>query len=124
MKNSKNTVIPMNPRWLLLINLSIAILLVGAAVVLKKSSTNYNSGAQFDRNYIAQTRTETDPATLQDGLLFTEAARSTAYRSVLNISNSAAITWVLVALALAMNCMFIFKMNRRHQLALEAATSA
>lgn len=124
MKNSKKAPRKVNIRWFLLMNMTIALLLVGSAIVLKNGSSNYNSQARFDSNYIALAKAETNAETLKHGIIHTEAARATAYRSVLDISNGASITWILLAVALLMNAMFIFRMQRNHQLILADATSA
>lgn len=105
-------------------NISIAILLVCAAGVLKSSTTNFNARANYDKGYIAQAKAETDTDTLKHGLIHTEAARATAYRSVLNLSNGASIIWLIVAAAFVMNAVFIFRMHRNQQLMLAAAAAA
>ncbi len=124
MLNFKKSTRPINPTWFIIINISIAVLLLGAAVILKKSASKYYSGASINNTFISHTEAEENPEALRHSLIYTEAARSTAYRSILNITNSASITWILAALTLSINCMFILRMNRRHQLIMKQTTSA
>lgn len=112
----KNTHVPKNRRhgrWLLWMNIAIATLLIGAAGVLKTGSARYQPQAQFDRNYIAQTQAETDTVMLKRGLVYTEAARATAYKSVMNVSHGASLTWLIIAVAFVLNAVFVFRMSRR-----------
>jgi len=124
MKKSEKAARPSNTRWLLFLNTSIAIVLVCAAVFLQSNSSRYQGQSKMDHAYLEMTKAEKDHSTLQHGILHTEAARATAYRSVLSISNGASITWVLVALAFIMNAVFIFRMNRKHQLVMADLTAA
>lgn len=124
MKKLNKAVRPSNTRWFLIMNVSIALLLVCAAVVLKKGTSSFDSQAKFDRGYIAQAKAETNTDTLKHGIIHTEAARATAYRSVMDVSNGASITWLIVAAAFIMNAIFIFRMNRKHQLIIADAAAA
>ncbi|BDS05219.1 hypothetical protein NT6N_02590 [Oceaniferula spumae] len=124
MKSPKKTSGSSNMRWFLILNISIAVVLVCAAGILKKGSAGYQGQATFDRNYIAMTKAEKDNGTLKRGIVYTEAARADAYRSLMNISHGASITWILVAVAFIMNAAFIFRMSRKHELMLADAHAA
>jgi len=121
MKTSPKTRRPSNTRWFLFLNTSIALVLVCAAVILTSNASRFKNQSKMDQGYLAMTKVEKDARTLQHGILHTEAARATAYRSVLNISNGTSIIWVLVAVAFIMNAVFIFRMNRNHQLIMAEA---
>jgi len=123
MKKTSKAFSPANIRWFLLMNIVIAIVLVCAALILDRKTSDYNSQSNIDRGYLRQTKSETNTETLQHGIIYTEAARATAARSAHYISNGASISWGLVALTLVMNSLFIFRMSRNHQVTLSKLTS-
>lgn len=102
-------------RWFLLMNIVIAIALVSGAAFLKNGADRYAPRAKFDRAYIGLTQQETDPAMLQKGLVYTEGARATAYRSILNLSHGTSIVWLIVAIAFIANTFFLFRINREQK---------
>ncbi|MBK1830891.1 hypothetical protein JIN77_09150 [Verrucomicrobiaceae bacterium R5-34] len=124
MKAPTHTSRSRNTRWFLFLNSAIAVVLVCAAVLMKNNSERFKGQSKIDRTYLAMTKAEQDSSTLQHGILHTEAARATAYRSVLNISNGTAMVWLLISVAFLMNAVFVFRMNRSHQLSLEEAHAA
>jgi hypothetical protein len=101
-------------------NIVIAIALVCGAVFLKHGGDRYKPRAKFDRVYISLTNNEQDPAMLQKGLVYTEGARATAYKSILNLSHGTSIIWLIVAVAFIANTVFLFRINleQKKQLAL------
>lgn len=102
-------------RWFLLMNIGIAVLLLCGAIFLKRGADRYEPRAQFDKAYITLTNAETDPAALQKGLLYTEGARATAYKSVLNLSHGTSIVWLIVAIAFIANTVYLFRINLEHK---------
>lgn len=121
MKKSATPSAPGFARLFVIVNIIIAITLISGAVILQKTSSSYQPQATLNRGYIDQTKAEKDPGTLQHGILHTEAARATAYRAVLYLSNGTVITWVLVSLALLMNAIFLLRLTRKHELQLSEA---
>ena len=98
-------------RWFLLMNIVIAIALVCGAVFLKRGGDRYQPRAQFDRVYITLAKAEKDPEVLQKGLVYTEGARATAYKSVLNLSHGTSLVWLIVAVAFIANSVYLFRIN-------------
>lgn len=111
-------------RWFMLMNIVVAIALVGGAVFLKRGADLYEPRAKFDRTYIMLTKHEQDPAQLQKGLVYTEGARATAYKSVLNLSHGTSIVWLVVSIAFIANTIYLFRISleqRKRLAAIEAA---
>lgn len=94
-------------------NLTVAIVILSAVVLLKDSSSHYKKRSNFDQAYVTITKTETDPAVLQHGIVHTEAARAQAYRSILNQSNGTFIIGLLVAVAFVANSVFIYRLTQK-----------
>lgn len=105
-----------NSRWMFLMNIVVAVVLISAVLLLKNSASHYQSGSAFNSDYIALTKTETDPAMLQYGILHTEAARAHAYRSILKQSNGTFIVGLIIALAFLANSIFIYRLTRAQKL--------
>lgn len=111
-------------RWFLLMNIVVAIALVSGAVFLKKGSERYESRAKFDRPYITLTKYEKDPAHLHKGLVYTEGARASAYKSILNLSHGTSIIWLIVAVAFIANTVYLFRINKEQKKQLAAIQAA
>ncbi len=111
-------------RWFLLMNIIVAIALVCGAVFLKKGADRYEPRAQFDRSYIILAKAEQDPQALHKGLVYTEGARATAYKSVLNLSHGTSIIWLIVAIAFIANTVYLFRINLEQKKQLATAETA
>ncbi|HCI91709.1 MAG TPA: hypothetical protein DHV60_04055 [Verrucomicrobiales bacterium] len=98
-------------RWFLLMNIVICISLVCGAVFLKKGADRYKLRAQYDRIYIISVKAEQDPQSLLNGLVYTENARATAYKSILNLSHGTSIIWLIIATAFAANTAYLIRIN-------------
>lgn len=105
-----------NTRWVFLMNLVIAIVLISGVFLLKDSSSRYQSASAYNSDYIALTANETDPAMLQHGIAHTEAARAHAYRSILKQSHGTFIVGLIIALAFLANSIFIYRLTRAQKL--------
>lgn len=111
-------------RWFLLMNIVIAIALIGGALFLKRGADLYKPRAQFDRVYITLAHAEQDPEVLQKGLVYTEGARAAAYKSVLNLSEGTSLIWLIVAIAFMANTVYLFRINREQKKQLAIAKAA
>jgi len=98
-------------RWFLLMNIVICISLVCGAVFLKKGADRYKLRAQYDRIYIISLKTEQDPQSLLNGLVYTENARATAYKAILNLSHGTSIIWLIIAIAFAANTAYLLRIH-------------
>jgi uncharacterized membrane protein len=98
-------------RWFLLMNIVICISLVCGAVFLKKGADRYKLRAQYDRIYIISVKAEQDPQSLLNGLVYTENARATAYKAILNLSHGTSIIWLIIATAFAANTAYLIRIN-------------
>jgi uncharacterized membrane protein len=98
-------------RWFLLMNIVICISLVCGAVFLKKGADRYKLRAQYDRIYIISVKAEQDQQSLLNGLVYTENARATAYKSILNLSHGTSIIWLIIATAFAANTAYLIRIN-------------
>lgn len=113
-------------RWFLLMNIVICISLVCGAVFLKKGADRYKLRAQYDRIYIISVKAEQDPQSLLNGLVYTENARATAYKSILNLSHGTSIIWLIIAIAFAANTAYLLRVSleqKKQLAAVKAKTS-
>ena len=101
-------------------NIVIATLILTTVILLKDSASHYQSGSAFDSAYIEITKQEADPKILQHGILYTEAARAHAYRSIIKQSNGTFFIGLLVTLAFAANSIYIYHTTKAQKLALSA----
>ncbi len=111
-------------RWFFLMNIMIATLVISAVVLLKDSSSHYQPGANFDKAYISLAEAETDPTILQHGLVRTEAARAHAYRSILRQSHGTFIIGLIIAVAFLANSIFIYRLTRKQNQAVNEGAAA
>ncbi|MGB0993610.1 MAG: hypothetical protein ACPG32_14220, partial [Akkermansiaceae bacterium] len=109
---------------LIVLNALIALVLVGAVFLLQQSANRYKPQTTMDQNYIEMTAAETDAKTLRHGILHTEAARASAYSSVVKLSHGTSLTWILVAFAFLMNAIFMMRMQRKSNELLAEASAA
>ncbi|HCC20031.1 MAG TPA: hypothetical protein DEP88_02115, partial [Verrucomicrobiales bacterium] len=56
-------------------------------------------------------KAEQDPQSLLNGLVYTENARATAYKSILNLSHGTSIIWLIIATAFAANTAYLIRIN-------------
>ena len=98
-------------RWFFLMNAVIALVVLSAVILLKDSASHYQPRSAFDTAYVEVTKNELDPGILQNGILYTEAARAHAYRSIIRQSNGTFIIGLLVSVAFIANSIFIYRLS-------------
>ncbi len=111
---------PKKNRWFFYMNIVIAIVVLSAVVLLKDSSSLYQPRSAYDVAYVEVSSQETDPKMLHNGIMYTEAARAHAYRSIIRQSNGTFIIGMMVALAFLANSIYIFKLAGRQKVAVQA----
>ena len=96
-------------------NTVIAVVILSAVVLLKDSASSYEPRSAFDSAYIEVSSKEKDPKTLHNGLLYTEAARAHAYRSIIKQSNGTFIMGLMVVFAFMANSVYIYRSTNRQK---------
>ena len=104
-------------RWFFYMNTVIAIVILSAVVLLKDSASVYEPRSAFDSAYVEVSSKEKDPKMLHNGILYTEAARAHAYRSIVRQSNGTFIIGLMVVFAFMANSVYIYRSSNRQQAA-------
>ena len=104
-------------RWFFYMNTVIAIVILSAVVLLKDSASIYEPRSAFDSAYVEVSSKEKDPKMLHNGILYTEAARAHAYRSIVRQSNGTFIIGLMVVFAFMANSVYIYRSSNRQQAA-------
>ena len=104
-------------RWFFYMNTVIAIVILSAVVLLKDSASVYEPRSAFDSAYVEVSSKEKDPKMLHNGILYTEAARAHAYRSIVRQSNGTFIIGLMVVFAFMANSVYIYRSSNRQQTA-------
>ena len=104
-------------RWFFYMNTVIAIVILSAVVLLKDSASIYEPRSAFDSAYVEVSSKEKDPKMLHNGILYTEAARAHAYRSIVRQSNGTFIIGLMVVFAFMANSVYIYRSSNHQQAA-------
>ena len=102
-------------RWFFYMNTVIAIVILSAVMLLKDSASRYEPRSAFDSAYIEVSSKEKDPKMLHNGILYTEAARAHAYRSIIRQSNGTFIIGLMVVFAFMANSVYIFRSSHQQK---------
>ena len=94
-------------------NTVIAIVILSAVVLLKDSASHYQPSSAYDTAYVEVSSKEKDPKMLHNGIIYTEAARAHAYRSIIRQSNGTFVIGLMVSLAFMANSIYIYKLANR-----------
>jgi hypothetical protein len=106
---------PKKNRWFFYMNTVIAIVVLSAAFLLKDSTSLYQPRSAYDVAYVEVSSKEKDPKMLHNGIVYTEAARAHAYRSIIRQSNGTFVIGLIVSLAFIANSIYIFKLANRQK---------
>lgn len=104
---------PKKNRWFFYMNTVIAIVILSAVVLLKDSASHYQPSSAYDTAYVEVSSKEKDPKMLHNGIIYTEAARAHAYRSIIRQSNGTFVIGLMVSLAFMANSIYIYKLANR-----------
>jgi len=96
-------------RWFIYTNAIIAILVLSAVILLKDSTSHYQDRSAYDTAYVKLSGEEKDPRVLHHGIVYTEAARANAYRSITMQSHGTFFVGLLVSMVFVANSIFIFR---------------
>ena len=102
-------------RWFFYMNTVIAVVILSAVVLLKDSASSYEPRSAFDSAYIEVSSKEKDPKMLHNGILYTEAARAHAYRSIIKQSNGTFIIGLMVVFAFMANSVYIYRTSHQQK---------
>lgn len=110
---------PKKNRWFFYMNTVIAIVVLSAIFILKDSTSLYQPRSAYDVAYVENSSKEKDPKMLHNGIMYTEAARAHAYRSIIRQSNGTFAIGLMVSLAFMANSIYIFKLVNRQKIPAE-----
>lgn len=111
---------PKKNRLFFYMNSVIAIFILSAVVLLKDSASHYQPSSAYDAAYVEVSSKEKDPKMLHNGIVYTEAARAHAYRSIIRQSNGTFIIGLMVSLAFMANSIYIYKLANRQRVVVTA----